>query len=57
METLEDVWVDDDMALGLITCYKVSAGRNEERRNRRGSEETEESKAKEHLLRSWKIRK
>ena len=50
METLEDAWVDDDMALGLITCYKVS-GETE------GGEETEESKAKEHLVRSWKIRK
>ena len=50
METLEDAWVDDDMALGLITCYKVS-GETE------GGEETEEGKAKEHLLRSWKCYK
>jgi len=34
--------VDDDMALGLITCYKVSAERNEERRNRRGRRDRRE---------------
>ena len=46
METLEDAWVDDDMALGLITCYKVSVGRNEERRNRRGRRDRREQSAR-----------